>query len=181
MTTASDAHRQGDLRPFLGAGATLPSRRLPVCMLAAGLAALLLGVPPIGDAAGTPRARPLTVRQAVPLAFGKLLAERRGQVRVTIPSGRDAPLPNRWSLAATPSHRARFLVEGEPGAAFVIELPSAIAGPGYTLTDFTSEPDGMGELDALGRATILVGATLAVTPDAQGPLQARFALSVRYP
>ncbi len=125
--------------------------------------------------------RPPTVRQERPLAFGKLLAEPSGRARITIPATQDQPLPNPWSLDASPSHRARFLVQGEPGAVFVIELPSAVEGDGFMLTDFTALPDGLGQLDTSGRATITVGATLELARDAKGPIQARFAIGVRYP
>lgn len=62
---------------------------------------------------------------------------------------------------------AKFEASGSPNALYAVTLPASIvltsaAGDSMTVTNFSSTPDGSGQLDSSGRQDLNVGATLNV-------------------
>lgn len=84
------------------------------------------------------------------------------------------------------SNPAVFLIQGEKFSSFTISLPASATitltgGPTAILTDFESSPTISGILNAQGRATVTVGATMSLTPTLwQGSYGGVFDILVAY-
>ncbi len=134
----------------------------------------------------------LTLTAETPLNFGTIIPLQFEAATVTVsPDGlitSSAPVtaPNGQAPAPGP-----FRVTGQPNAFFQIALPSSgtiVAGTAsMRLSDFVQAVEGgeagpnLGQLDASGRRTFFVGATLTVSPDQpSGEYVGTYPVTVRY-
>jgi spore coat protein U-like protein len=131
---------------------------------------------------------PIAIEKAQDLEFGSIAPGLSdGTVSVSTDDVRTGSGDlNLLSVGNTPQ-AAGFVVMGSPEATYTITLPKQInvlneAGTEKMAVDeFTSNPDGAGVLDAKGRQSLKVGATLHVAASqAAGRYTGNFAVTVEY-
>ena len=126
---------------------------------------------------------PMRMTQIHAISFGKVVPGQALAGRVTIdPQTGDRLVMGDAGALSGPYGPAKFEITGAPNTSFFIELPVSVElTPGIVLTDFKSFPTLVGHLDATGKATLQIGATLvldaAVTP---GSFSTSFDVSVGY-
>lgn len=127
--------------------------------------------------------RPIRMDQVHTISFGKLVPGRvlTGRVVIDPQSGNRTAVGDIGFLSG-PYGPAKFEITGAPNASFVVELPHSLEWtPGVVLTDFKSFPTLVGHLDATGRATLQIGATLVLdAAAAPGSFSTSFDVSVGY-
>jgi len=168
-------------------GATLP--RALALLTAAGVTMLWPGT----GQSRNPWPQPMRVSNILPITLGKGTDLRFGELFVGGSPGTCvvSPLGVRSStggvgLGGTYSTgAATFTVGGDPLAAFSVTLPGATTMTsgvdGMTVNGFTSDPDGAGQLDAVGIQTLTIGATLNVGANqAPGDYSGSFSVTVSY-
>jgi len=126
---------------------------------------------------------PMRMTQIHAISFGKVIPGRvlTGRVVIDPQSGDRLVVGDAGALSGAYGP-AKFEITGSPNTSFFIELPVTLElTQGVVLTDFKSFPTLVGHLDATGKATLQIGATLvldaAVTP---GSFSTSFDVSVGY-
>lgn len=133
-----------------------------------GIRTLCLGVVSVLLAADGTAAQSasIAISRNADLRFGQLVAgASSGTVTIATTGVRSASggalLGNGTAVSA-----ASFTVTGEPLSTYAITLPGPVTlssgAQTATLNAFTSDPSGVGALDASGEQTVVVGATMEV-------------------
>lgn len=112
----------------------------------------------------------LSIGSAQPMSFGKFAAGSGGSVLIA-PNGARSAAGGVALLSSDPGAPARFELMGDPNTTYALTLPangtvSLTSGSGHSmpLTDFSVSPAASGQLNALGRQSLSVGARLNVSP-----------------
>lgn len=121
------------------------------------------------------------------LAFGGFVAGSGGSI-VIAPSGARSASGGVVLVASRPGAAARFSVSGDPNLTYAISLPlngtvtlGDGAGNSMNVNNFTSSPNGTGQLSGAGSQQLAVGATLAVgNNQPTGAYSGSFIVSVDY-
>lgn len=128
---------------------------------------------------------PLSITTASGLSFGSLYAgATAGSVVLAADGSRSAS--GGAGLAAGGGTVASFEVQGAPGASYAVTLPDSAllqdgAGNSMTVTAFSSNAGGVGQLSPEGAQTLAVGAALEVAPaQPQGAYSGSFVVTVEY-
>lgn len=123
-------------------------------------------------AAGLASAADLSIGSMQSLSFGKFAAGSGGSVLIA-PSGARSAAGGVALLSSGPGTAAHFKLTGDPDTIYSVTVPANgtvnltnSEGQSMALSDFTVSPSLSGQLNALGRQSLAVGARLNV-----GPLQ----------
>lgn len=138
-------------------GSTIVARRVRMFALALALAC---AASPIAHAAP----RPIRVTVVDSLDLGRVVAGARGSSVTLDPETQALRAVGGSGTAGGISRAARFRLRGEPGARFVVSVPSQVRltglGGSVVLRDLQLAPGRTGTFDADGRADLVVGGTL---------------------
>lgn len=129
----------------------------------------------------------ITVANTQPLAFGSFAAGTGGSITMS-PSGARSASGGIVLISSAVGSAAQFTVSGDPDLTYSITLPANgtadlknSSGQSMGLTNFTSNPSGIGQLSATGKQTVSVGATLNVgAQQAPGAYTGVFDVTVDY-
>lgn len=110
----------------------------------------------------------ISISSTQALAFGRFVAGSGGTVTVN-PNGARSAAGGVMLVPSSAGAAARFTVAGTPNLTYAITLPangtaslSNGAGNTMALSNFSSTPASTGQLDAVGRQPLSVGAALSV-------------------
>lgn len=132
-------------------------------------------------------AAPLAISNSEGLSFGRFAAGSGGSV-VIAPSGARSVTGSAVLLSSGPGAAARFEVSGDPDRTYSVTLPangahslSRAGANAMPLTNFSSSPGASGQLNASGKQTLTVGASLNVGPgQPSGSYSGSFTVYVDY-
>ena len=120
------------------------------------------------------------------LLFGDISAGSTSGTVILTPAGTRNATGGVTINSETSGNPATFDVQGTPNASFSISLPVSIilsdaASHTMTVDNFTSSPTPSGVLDASGKQTLFVGATLNVSANqAFGAYSGQMSVTVDY-
>ena len=154
--------------------------RCPRCVCIAGV---LLFAAPVLAAAATA----ISAVNTQPLGFGRFAAGTGGSITMS-PSGARSASGGVVLISSAVGSAAQFTVSGDPDLTYSISLPpngtanlKTSSGQSMALSNFTSNPSGIGQLSATGKQTVSVGATLNVgAQQAPGAYTGVFDVTVDY-
>ncbi len=146
----------------------------------AGLALLGSAVVPAGAAS-------ITVTSNQQLLFGRFVAGTGGSIAVN-PSGARSAAGGVILISSATVSAAQFTVSGDANLAYSVSLPAngtvsltKAGGQSMSLSDFTSNPTGTGQLSGVGKQFVTIGATLNIgSQQAPGSYTGTFDLFVDY-
>jgi hypothetical protein len=150
---------------------------LGACLIALG----------IGAAAAPAAAASISVVNNQVLRFGKFAAGTGGTISIN-PAGSRSASGGVALISSGTSNAAQFTVSGDVNLAYSLMLPGngSVAltngsGQSMSVTNFTGNPTGTGQLSGVGKQYVTVGATLNVGPNqVPGSYSGTFDLIVDY-
>ncbi|MDF1553976.1 MAG: DUF4402 domain-containing protein [Deferrisomatales bacterium] len=145
------------------------------------MAVVVQGAGPVQ--AKPPDPRPLDVTTLLDLRFGIVVREGAGDGWISVGPTGGGPVTGGGLVALGGDNGpALFEVVGVPYGVFQISLPNRLLiDRQVTVTEFTSDPEWSGVLDAEGRATVRVGGRLGVGSQGKvGSPRTLFQIEVNY-